>query len=147
MTRLLARPSASSAFPPSPEAARAPSGSTRRRPSAGRGGGRPLQKTVRALAGAPILSPDLVRELGADLLAVLALALLVALWLLIQRAWRRVLPEHAAADEAHDVRWGNCGAGCGCAGGACRRERASDPHPIAPRTATPAVPPSPEPRR
>jgi hypothetical protein len=76
-------------------------------------------------AAAPVVSPELFRALGADLVAVLALALLAALWLLVQRVWRRTLPEHAAADEALDVRWGSCGAGCGCAGGACQRELAA----------------------
>jgi hypothetical protein len=66
-------------------------------------------------------------DLTLDLAAILAVALLAVLWLLVQRAWRRALPEHAAADEALDVRWGSCGAGCGCAAGACRRETEGPP--------------------
>lgn len=86
-------------------------------------------RTAWIAAPALVVSPDFVRTVAIDLAVVLAIALLAALWLMIQHAWRRTIPEHGAADEAFDVRWGSCGAGCGCAAGSCRR--AETPAPLA----------------
>lgn len=97
--------------------------------------------SIRIAATPLALAPGLLQTLVVDLGAVLAVALLAAIWLLIQRTWRRTLSEHAAADEALDVRWGSCGAGCGCAAGTCRREDAGE----RPRAPTPASSPPPTP--